>query len=63
LTNSSRSAPPAQFVNNFRELAAVNDGRIPLLLLSYVRPGVKPLDFIVIEGSEWLQLFGKDKAE
>lgn len=58
---ATRSAPPAQFVNNFRELAAVNDGRIPLLLLSYVRVGVAADDYIVIRGSDWLALHGRDE--
>lgn len=58
-----RGAPPAAWVAIFRQLEAVHDGRVPAVLLSYVRQGVPADDYVVVRGSDWLDLFGRDELE
>lgn len=56
---SRRDAPPL-WRGVFAALAGRAGGRIPLLLLSFVRQGVAAEDYIVIRGSDWLALHGTD---
>ena len=60
---ASRRPTPALFRDVFAGLDATRDGRVPLLLLSYVRAGVGTDDFIVVRGSDWLELHGRDTIE
>lgn len=60
---ASRRPTPALFRDVFAGLDATRDGRVPLLLLSYVRAGVGTEDFIVVRGSDWLELHGRDTIE
>lgn len=60
---SSRRQPPALVRDTFAGLDATRDGRVPLLLLTFVRPGVPADDYIVIRGSDWLDLHGQDREE
>jgi len=57
---TSRRAPPPAWQSIFRALEARAGGRIPLILLSFVKQGVDPTDFIVIRGRDWIQLHGLD---
>lgn len=58
---TSRRAAPLAWKSIFAALEARAGGRIPLILLSFVRAGVDTEDFIVIRGRDWLQLHGKDE--
>lgn len=59
---ATRRPAPALFRDTFAGLDATQDGRIPLLLLTYVQPrGTE--DFIVMRGSDWLALHGVDTLE
>ena len=58
---TSRRAPPPAWQSIFRALEARAGGRIPLILLSFVKQGVDTEDFIVIRGRDWIQLHGQDK--
>jgi len=58
---STRAAAPLRWKRIFAALAGTNDGRVPALLLSYVRQGVPVEDFIVVRGEDWLALHGKDE--
>lgn len=58
---SRRAAPPA-WKSIFAALEARAGGRIPLILLSFVKQGVDTDDYIVIRGRDWLSLHGKDPA-
>jgi hypothetical protein len=58
---ASRRLPPALIRDTFAGLDATKDGRVPLLLLSYIQP-TGTQDFIVIRGEDWLALHGKDEA-
>ena len=60
---ASRRPTPALFRDVFAGLDATRDGRVPLLLMSYVRAGVGTEDFIVVRGSDWLELHGRDTIE
>jgi hypothetical protein len=60
---TSRRAPPAAWLSIFRALEARSGGRIPLVLLSFVRAGVDTEDFIVLRGRDWLALHGLDQPE
>lgn len=58
---TSRRAAPLAWKSIFAALEGRAGGRIPLLLLSFVKAGVDTEDFIVIRGRDWLQLHGKDE--
>jgi hypothetical protein len=58
---TSRRAPPPAWMSIFRALEARAGGRIPLILLSFVKQGVDTEDFIVIRGRDWIQLHGLDQ--
>lgn len=60
---ASRRAAPPQWVGIFRALDTVNDGRTPVLLLSFVKQGVPVEDFVVVRGRDWLALHGRDNPE
>ncbi len=60
---ASRRKAPALFRTVFPALDQSVDGRIPAILLSYVKAGVGTEDFIVIRGSDWLDLHGRDEPE
>jgi len=57
---TSRRAPPPAWQSIFRALEARAGGRIPLILLSFVKQGVDTEDFIVLRGRDWIQLHGLD---
>jgi hypothetical protein len=57
---ASRRPVPALIRDTFAGLDATKDGRVPLLLLSFIQPtGTE--DYIVIRGEDWLELHGLDK--
>jgi hypothetical protein len=58
---ASRRPPPALIRDTFAGLEATRDGRIPALLLSFIRPGVPTEDYILIRGADWLDLHGRDE--
>jgi len=58
---STRRAVPATWQESFRKLDATKEDRVPLLLLSFVRQGVPTQDFILLKGSDWLALHGRDE--
>lgn len=60
---STRRAPPALVRDAFAGLDATRDGRVPLLLLTFVRPGVPAQDYVVVRGSDWLELHGRDEED
>ena len=57
---TTRAAPPATWKGIFARLDERAAGRVPLILLSYVKAGVDTEDFIVLRGRDWLALHGKD---
>lgn len=60
---ATRSAPPSKWMRIFGDLDATRDGRVPLLLLSFVRNGLPTEDFVLVRGSDWLDLHGRDEPE
>ena len=58
---TSRRAPPLRWKSIFAALEGRAGGRIPLVLLSFVKAGVDTEDFIVIRGRDWLALHGRDE--
>jgi hypothetical protein len=58
---TSRRAPPPAWMSIFRALEARAGGRIPLILLSFVKQGVDTEDFVVIRGRDWIALHGRDE--
>ena len=57
---STRKPPPALFRDTFAGLDATKDGRVPLLLLTYVQQGRPTEDYVILRGEDWLALHGKD---
>jgi hypothetical protein len=57
---TSRRSAPVAWKGIFARLDERAAGRIPLLLLSFVRAGVDTEDFIVVRGKDWLALHGRD---
>lgn len=55
----SQRTPPPMWLREFAKLST--GSRTPRLILRFSRQGVKPEDFIVIRGSDWLDWFGKDE--
>lgn len=60
-SKASRRPAPALIRDTFTGLDATKDGRIPLLVLSFVRADVGTEDFVVLRGSDWLDLHGTDE--
>lgn len=60
---TTRTAPPLRWKTIFNQLDSRAAGRIPLLLLSFVRHGVDTEDFILVRGRDWLALHGRDSEE
>lgn len=58
---TSRRPAPSAWMGIFRQLEARAGGRIPLILLSFVRAGVDTEDLVVIRGRDWLALHGLDQ--
>ena len=58
---ATRRAPPVLFRDVFAGLDATRDGRVPLLLLTYIRQGLPAEDYIVMRGETWLELHGRDE--
>jgi len=58
---TSRRAAPSAWLGIFGALAARAGGRIPLILLSFVKNGMPTEDFVLIRGSDWLALHGRDE--
>jgi ribosomal protein L34E len=59
---ASRRPIPALFRDTFAGLDATKDGRVALLLLSFIEPR-GTADFVVIRGADWLALHGEDKPD
>lgn len=59
---TTRAAPPLRWKGIFARLDERAAGRIPLILLSFVRAGVDTEDFILVRGKDWLALHGKDET-
>jgi hypothetical protein len=57
---TTRSSPPLRWKGIFARLDERAAGRIPLILLSFVKAGVDTEDFVVVRGKDWLALHGKD---
>jgi hypothetical protein len=57
---ASRRPVPALIRDTFAGLDATKDGRVPLLLLSFIQP-TGTQDYIVIRGEDWLAVHGIDK--
>jgi hypothetical protein len=57
---TTRAAPPLRWKGIFARLDERAAGRIPLILLSFVRAGVDTEDFVIVRGKDWLALHGKD---
>lgn len=57
-----RGEAPAMWRSEFAKLDVERDGRLPRLLLRFVRPGnAGPDDYFVIRGRDYLEWFGKDE--
>jgi ribosomal protein L34E len=59
---ASRRPVPALIRDTFAGLDATKDGRVALLLLSYIQPSGTS-DYVVIRGEDWLQLHGRDEPD
>ena len=62
-SKATRNAVPRWLADPMRKMAGLYGDRIPLLILSFVKPGVTPEDYIVIAGRDWLALHGRDSDE
>lgn len=60
---ATRRAAPSLWRDVFAALEQTRDGRVPLLLLSFVHVGKPAEDFVVIRGTDWLDLHGRDEPE
>lgn len=60
---TSRRPAPTLWRTVLAALGGRSGGRVPLLLLSFVHQGIASDDYIVIRGSDWLALHGKDEPE
>jgi hypothetical protein len=60
---TTRAAPPAKWKGIFARLDERAGGRVPAILLSFVRAGVDTEDFMLVRGRDWLALHGKDEPE
>jgi hypothetical protein len=59
---TTRRAPPLMWLREFAKLDSERDGRLPRLLLRFVRPGnLGPDDYFVVRGRDWLEWFGRDE--
>lgn len=57
-----RGFAPAMWRTEFAKLDIEQDGRLPRLLLRFVRPGnLGPDDYFVVRGSDWIDWFGRDE--
>ena len=61
---TTRRAPPLMWLREFAKLDSERDGRLPRLLLRFVRPGpLGPDDYFIVRGRDWLAWWGKDGDE
>jgi hypothetical protein len=60
---TSRMAAPVKWKGIFAQLEQVADGRMPAILLSFVRPGVPSDDYFIVRGRDWLDWRGRDDGE
>jgi hypothetical protein len=60
---TTRAAAPAKWKGIFARLDERAAGRVPLILLSFVRAGVDTEDFVLVRGRDWLALHGTDAPE
>lgn len=60
---TSRRAAPPKWRGIFDALGRRSGGRVPLLLLSFVHQGIASDDYVVMRGSDWLALHGKDEPD
>jgi hypothetical protein len=58
---TSRMAAPVKWKGIFAQLEQVADGRMPAILLSFVRPGVPSDDYFIVRGKDWLDWRGRDE--
>jgi hypothetical protein len=58
---TSRRAAPVAWKSIFAALEARSGGRVPLILLSFVKAGVPSEDFVIVRGKDWLALHGTDE--
>jgi hypothetical protein len=59
-----QGSPPVEWTAIFQALEGSRGDLAPRLLIRYLRgPGLKPIDFIVVRGDDWLDEFGKDGSE
>ena len=59
---TTRRPAPQMWSREFAKLDREKDGRLPRLLLRFVRPGnAGPDDYFVVRGADWLEWFGKDE--
>jgi hypothetical protein len=59
---TTRSLPPIRWKGIFARLEERAAGRVPVILLSFVKQGVDTEDFMVVRGRDWLALHGKDEG-
>jgi hypothetical protein len=57
---TTRRPAPLMWSREFAKLESERDGRLPRLLLRFVRPGNAPDDYFVVRGSDWLEYIGRD---
>ena len=60
---TTRRAVPVMWRNEFAKLDREMDGRLPRLLLRFVRVGSAPDDYFVVRGKDWVAWYGKDGDE
>jgi hypothetical protein len=58
---TSRRLAPVAWKGIFARLDERAAGRVPLILLSFVRAGVDTEDFVIVRGKDWLALHGRDE--
>ena len=57
---TTRRPAPQMWSREFAKLDREKDGRLPRLLLRFVRVGSAPDDYFVVRGADWIEWFGKD---
>jgi hypothetical protein len=60
---TTRAAAPAKWKGIFARLDERAAGRVPLILLSFVKAGVDTEDFVLVRGRDWLALHGTDEPD
>lgn len=62
-SKATRTAPPGWISGPIARMDGLYGDRLPVLILSFVRPGVPVEDYVLMRGSDWLALHGRDEPQ